>query len=90
MIPNCPSSFQVPPDGIITLTEGDSTSLTCFVSGADVSDQIKLLRWTREGVAFPNGNYSISAISYNIANATKNDSGFYFCTATSAKGKKVK
>ena len=80
------------------MSEGDSSSLTCFVSGtdvenridsesrADVSEEKKLLRWTREGVAFPNGNYSISAISYDIVNASKNDSGFYFCTATSGKG----
>jgi hypothetical protein len=44
------------------------------------------MRWTREGAAFPNGNFSLSALRYDISHATRNDSGFYFCTATSHKG----
>jgi hypothetical protein len=78
--------MQIPADGVITLTEGDSATLSCLVIGADVSAESSLLRWTREGVAFRNGNYSIDALQYDLVNATKNDSGFYFCTATSEKG----
>ena len=55
--------FQVPPDGLITLSEGENASLSCFVSGADVSDENQLLRWTREGVAF---QVSLLAKHYNI------------------------
>jgi hypothetical protein len=81
--------MQIPADGVITLTEGDSATLSCLVIGADVSAESNLLRWTREGVAFRNGNYSIDALQYDLVNATKNDSGFYFCTATSEKGNVV-
>ena len=39
--------------------------------------------WTREGVRFTNGdyNYNVAGPNISLANVTRADAGFYYCSA---------
>ena len=63
----------MPQDGVLTLTEGSSATLRCDVIDVDADDDDddddgdrKSLRWTREGSAFKNGNFSLNAVQVNF------------------------
>ena len=62
----------MPQDGVLTLTEGSSATLRCDVIDVDADDDDdddgdrKSLRWTREGSAFKNGNFSLNAVQGNF------------------------
>ena len=71
---NLQTLLKVPQDGVLTLTEGSSATLRCDVIDVDADDDDddddegdgKSLRWTREGSAFKNGNFSLNAVQGNF------------------------
>ena len=42
--------------------------------------------WRREGYKFSNGNHTFVGQEYQIANASREDAGFYYCTGESKEG----
>ena len=68
------------------VTQGDSISLRCKTLG-ERSEQP--FTWRREGFPFQDGRHRFQGDQYDIRNATRNDAGTYYCTATAAKGENV-
>lgn len=74
----------VPRSGVLSVDEQSAATLACEVLGDDPAASFQ---WRREGGAFPHsGEYTFDGDEYLIGNATREDAGHYFCTATSSKG----
>lgn len=78
--------LQYPASGLITVDEGKEAIVECRAFGVPDSDETKF-SWRREGFKFSsNGGHTFEGERYEIKNASREDAGFYFCTADSDKG----
>jgi hypothetical protein len=71
--------------------EGDPAMAECRAFGIALNPpQAVIFSWRREGAKFSNGKHAFDGERYEIPNATRDDAGFYFCTAKSEKDDETK
>ena len=76
----------MPPEGVVMVPEGHTTSLGCRVSGYLGVDTG--IVWHRRNAKFRDGTVLYQGNMIQLENVTEKDSGDYYCTIEDIQGEK--